>query len=193
MTSQRKTITIGETEYTVLFPDLMRPLTDRERQDLKESIEKRGIMNPVAIDEHNGIIDGENRALVAAELEFPVIPTRIVECANDEEKRQLALSLNVDRRHLSSEERQQMVKVRRQRVQKARQEGKSLRVIAEVEGVSEKQVRKDLAASVADQSAPPEEQPSASDDSPQSSSDTPASPVLEPQQPAKATRPAVST
>jgi ParB-like chromosome segregation protein Spo0J len=139
-----ETIAIGETTYTILFPDLVRPLSKREYQDLKESIDKYGIKIPVAIDEDNGILDGANRTRIAAELGLPVIPTRIVECANTEEKRQLALSLNIDRRHLSPEERRQIVEARRQRVQEKRAAGKSLRAIAEEEGVSHVQVKKDL-------------------------------------------------
>jgi ParB-like chromosome segregation protein Spo0J len=139
-----ETINIGEKTYSLLFPDLVRPLTNREYQDLKDSIAKHHIRNPVLIDEDNGIIDGANRTRIAAELGLPVIPTRIAECANEEEKRELALSLNLDRRHLSPEERAKLVGERRQRVKKARLAGKSLRAIAGEEGISHVQVKKDL-------------------------------------------------
>jgi hypothetical protein len=142
----KETITIGEATFTVLFPDLMRPLTERERQELKSSIENYGVKQEVVVDESDGIIDGINRARIVAELGHPTIPTRKVDGLNEEGKRWLCLSLNIARRHLTEEERQQLVEARRQRVKKARKARKSLRTIADEEGVSHEQIRKDLAA-----------------------------------------------
>lgn len=143
-TTKPEIITIGDKTYTVLFPDLVRPLTERERADLKNSILTYGIKNEVVIDKDNGIIDGANRTRIAAELDLPVLPTRMVELSSEEDKRRLALSLNLDRRHLTPEERARLVEARRQRVQKGRCQGKSLRTLADEEGVSHEQIRKDL-------------------------------------------------
>ncbi|MHB1422134.1 MAG: ParB N-terminal domain-containing protein [Gemmataceae bacterium] len=145
----QETITIGDTTYTILFPDLLRPLSGQEREDLKDSILNYGINVAVVIDESNGIIDGANRTRIVAELGLPVLLTRKVEGLSAEDKRRLALSLNLDRRHLSKEDRAQLVEARRLRVQEARAAAKSLRTIAQEEGVSESLIRKDLAASPA--------------------------------------------
>jgi hypothetical protein len=64
-----------------------------------------------------------------------------------EDKRDLALRLNVYRRHLSAAERDKLKKDRKARVKEARRQGKSLRSIAEQEGVSKSQVANDLADS----------------------------------------------
>jgi ParB-like chromosome segregation protein Spo0J len=127
-------IKFGDDEYTVLFPDLIRPLSQREYQALKNSIRKHGIKAPVVIDKDGGILDGANRARIAAELKSQTLSTRVVDIAEWEKKRELALSLNIDRRSLSQAERQALVDARRQRVRKSRDQGKSLRTIAEEEG-----------------------------------------------------------
>src|SRR5690242_21675338 len=110
----KETIKIGETTFTVLFPDLVRPLTEGERQELKKSIEKYGVKQEVVVDESDGIIDGANRARIVAELGYLTIPTRTVDGLDEEEKRWLCISLNVARRHLTEQERQQLAQARRQ-------------------------------------------------------------------------------
>lgn len=147
------TIRVGKRVFTVLFPDLVRPLTERERQDLKNSIRSRGVLVPVVVDEHNGIIDGINRATIAAELKYDFRVDVRPDMA-PWQKVELAIALNADRRHLSVTARRELVESRRGRVARARAEGESLRAIAAKEGVSEKQVRKDLSQSGADWSAP---------------------------------------
>ncbi len=141
------TITIGDEQYTVLFPNLVRPLTPQERADLKASIEKYGVKTPVVVDEENGIIDGANRAQIATELGLCDLPTRTAAGLTDDEKRELAISLNADRRQLTPEDLSALRQERVKRVRTAREEGKSLRTIAADEGVSLGQVQRDLAES----------------------------------------------
>jgi hypothetical protein len=62
------TVRIGKDTFTILFPDLLRPLTEQERRELKDSIRKHGVRVPLIVDEHKGIIDGANRATIVAEL-----------------------------------------------------------------------------------------------------------------------------
>ena len=48
--------------FTILFPDLLRPLTERELIDLRKSIRRRGVAVPIIVDEEDGgVIDGGNR------------------------------------------------------------------------------------------------------------------------------------
>src|SRR5262245_43243027 len=99
-----KTITLGTTTYTCPFSDLLRPLTDRERADLRADIELRGVVVPVVVDEQLAVLDGHNRLEIAAELGLAEVPIDIHPGLTDEEKRDLAMSLNLKRRHLTAEE-----------------------------------------------------------------------------------------
>jgi hypothetical protein len=190
MTTLPETITIGESAYHVLFPDLVRPLTESEKHELRESIKEHGIMIPVEVDEENGIIDGANRTRIAAELGLEEIPIRTVKYANDEEKRQRALTVNITRRHLAPEEREKLIAARRDRVHKARQTGKSTRQIAEDEGVSQTQVMKDLTVDAGEHSCSPETPPvSTSMNGAQAASDNHGSPNTAPPAPTETSTP----
>jgi hypothetical protein len=60
----------------------------------------------------------------------------------------LAISLNTDRRQLTVKERKALAADRKARVAEARSEGKSLRAIAEEEGVDVSQMRRDIESGV---------------------------------------------
>jgi DNA modification methylase len=141
-------IEIGDTTFTVLFPDLVRPLTEEERLTLRQSIEENGIQCHIVIDESNGIIDGINRLTLADSLGIPLadIPLSVREGLSLQQKRELALELNTARRMLSREEVKAARQQRVQRVAELRAEGKKTREIAEEVGVSQMQVRRDLDA-----------------------------------------------
>lgn len=142
-------IKVGKKTYRVLFPDLLRPLNERERIALKKSINRRGIQSPVIVDENDDIIDGANRASVAAELKIDTLPTKRIGRGNmtDDEKAQLCVDLNAARRHLKPGEMKELMKERQERVERvvvARSEGKSTREIAKGEGVSQPQIIADI-------------------------------------------------
>lgn len=82
---------------------LLPPLADDDFERLKASITERGVLVPVAVDEHGAIIDGHNRALIADSLGTPY-PTERHAGLTDAEKRILAAELNVSRRHLTFEQ-----------------------------------------------------------------------------------------
>jgi len=79
---------------------VMPPLSSEDCERLKASIEERGVEVAVVLDEHGGIIDGHNRAAIAAELGIDY-PTVVRAGLPDHEKRLLAVSLNLARRHLT--------------------------------------------------------------------------------------------
>jgi hypothetical protein len=137
-------ITVGDTVFTVLFPDLLRPLSPRERADLRDSIRTDGIRYPPLVTGAVEIIDGFHRIELAAELGMADVPFSIISGRDHDYLRRLALRMNVCRRHLSLEELQVLRGERIERVAESRLEGKSTRQIAEEEGVSQKQVRLDL-------------------------------------------------
>lgn len=142
-------VTIGKRRFTLLFPDLMRALTDIERQALKNSIRKSGVTAPVITDEEGGVIDGANRLQIAAELELPAVPVHTLVGLSYQQKAELALSLNDARRHLKPAEFRALQEDRKERIARvvaARTEGMSTREIAEQVGVSQPQVIADLRA-----------------------------------------------
>jgi hypothetical protein len=142
-------VRIGKREYRLAYSHLFRPLSADERQRLKESIQSYGIQMAVMVDEADHVIDGGHRLEIAAELGLESVPVTIIKDLNAEQKKALALSLNRDRRHLTLKEQKAARLERVQRVAKKRQQGKSLRAIAQEEGVSESQVRQDVGAATA--------------------------------------------
>jgi hypothetical protein len=119
------------TEPMQLFPAL-----DRATEAaLRASIEKWGVLVPIAMDQHGRIIDGHHRSRIADELgvDYEVITHDI---ANDADAEELARTLNMDRRHLEPEQRRELVA-------HLRAEGHSYRAIGEALGVSHTQARSD--------------------------------------------------
>lgn len=87
---------------------VMPPLSMEEYNSLHDSIEQSGIQVPIVVDETGTVIDGHHRKKIAAELG--------VECPRSTKagldataKRTLALSLNLDRRHLNREQRRELI------------------------------------------------------------------------------------
>ncbi len=92
-----------------VFPyQTMPPLTAEERAQLEASILANGVQVPVLVDEHDVPIDGHNRLAIAQShgLECP----RIVRAGlTEREKIELSISLNIDRRHLTREQKRELI------------------------------------------------------------------------------------
>jgi hypothetical protein len=140
-------ITFGGKQYRPLFPDLFRPLTDDEDARQGESIRRIGIKYSIFVDEDGGIVDGFHRLRHAArqdlkpdDVPFVVLPPGTTLA----KKKQLAESLNADRRQMTPEdiERRRLERIRREVELKG--QGKTNRQIGEEVGVSHVQVKKDL-------------------------------------------------
>lgn len=114
--------------------DVLDPATEAA---LRASIKRWGVIVPVVVDQHGQVIDGHHRKRIADELGVPC-PEQVREVENDEEARQLAVTLNTDRRHLAPEQRRQVVA-------DLRQQGHSLRAIAGALGSSLRTIQRDLA------------------------------------------------
>lgn len=75
---------------------------------LRESIRRFGVLVPVTVDQNGTMLDGHHRARIATEL--GVQYDRLVHhCADDDERREIARTLNSDRRQLTAEQRQAVV------------------------------------------------------------------------------------
>lgn len=150
---QEKIVQIGSTVFHLRHADLLRPLTDGEREGLRASIEHYGIQQGVTVvslsppdaapnEKHYEVIDGGHRVEIADELDFTaaMIPLNFADPNFDaEQKRALAISLNFDRRHMPVEE-------RRQRAAELRAQGQSYRQIGAALGVSQVTARADVQA-----------------------------------------------
>jgi len=97
---------IGQTyrQYQLL-PDL----TEDEYEALKADIAARGVMVPVEYDEAGNILDGHHRVRACAELGLGSWPRIVRVGMTEQEKMAHVLALNLDRRHLSRKQRQELV------------------------------------------------------------------------------------
>ncbi len=120
-----------------LFP----VLSDDEYESLKQDIADRGVLVPVEYDEHGAILDGHHRVRACRELGIKDWPTVTRGGMDDEAKAEHVLSLNLSRRHLTPEQRRELV--RNLRVEY----GWSLRRIAGRLNVDVATVHRDVTAS----------------------------------------------
>jgi hypothetical protein len=118
------------------------PLPVQQRAKLKASIKKLQCRMPVVLwKDHKGgtwCIDGFHRVAICGEL-GQTYPT-VYFVGTETEAIAMAESLNDDRRHQTSDERQARI----ERVAERRKNGESLRIIAKEEKISVPQVRRDL-------------------------------------------------
>jgi ParB-like chromosome segregation protein Spo0J len=122
---------------------LLPPLSDEEYAGLKADIAAQGVLVPVVIDEDTGeVIEGHHRLKAWTELraegvKVPDYPKQVVRFANDDDRVAFVLAANLFRRHLTREQRAEVVT-------RLRAEGWSLRRIGEAVGVSHPTVLGDL-------------------------------------------------
>lgn len=85
------------------YGSVLPPLTEVERQSLKTSIVDHGFIGRILIDEFLNIIDGNTRCEIC--LELGITPAvEMFKGLGEEEKEELALSCNLDRRQLKDPE-----------------------------------------------------------------------------------------
>jgi len=112
------------------------PLDEATEAALTESIETWGVLVPVAVDQHGTILDGHHRRRIADRLGVDC-PTVEHPCVDDNERLEVARTLNADRRHLTPGQRAEVAA-------RLRQNGHSLRAIGGALGVDKETARKDL-------------------------------------------------
>lgn len=121
----------GPHPYALLMP----PLSDEEYQGLKASITAMGIKTPVELDEDEKVLDGIHRCKIATELGINV-PVNTNTGLTDGQKLELALGLNLYRRHLTGWGRLEVVA-------KLTDSGHSVREIARLTAWSKSTVARD--------------------------------------------------
>lgn len=114
---------------------LLPPLSPEGYADLRADIARHGVKVPVEYDEENNILDGHHRVAICRELGITDWPRFVRKNLSEDQKREHALSLNVNRRQLSQSEKKKAV----QAWLKA-SPARSNRAIASVVGVDHKTV-----------------------------------------------------
>jgi ParB-like chromosome segregation protein Spo0J len=87
---------------------VMPPLTADEYAALREDIASHGVLVPITVDQHGTIIDGHHRQQIASELGVPC-PRVVQGFTSDEKRYELALGLNLKRRHLTREQFRELI------------------------------------------------------------------------------------
>jgi ParB-like nuclease domain len=123
-------------------------LDDATEAALRTSIERFGVIVPVVHDQHGRILDGHHRTRLADELGVDY-EVQVREVADENEFRAIARTLNADRRHLTIEQRREMVMA-------LREDGHSHRAIAQALGTTKGAVQYDLEQLDAASSSTPE-------------------------------------
>lgn len=112
---------------------VMPDLTPIEYEALKADIAERGVLVPVEVDENGDVLDGHHRIRAWHELRsegvnLPNYPKMVRAGMTEEQKRNHARSLNVLRRHLSKEQRDEVMRA-------MRADGATIQKIADTVGV----------------------------------------------------------
>lgn len=91
----------------MLFQFLPR-LSDDEYAALEKSIREHGVQVPIVVDENDSVVDGHHRKEIAERLGAQC-PRRSAMGLDEAQKRTLALSLNLDRRHMTREQKREVL------------------------------------------------------------------------------------
>ncbi len=124
---------MSATDKLQLFDSLPAHIEDA----LRESIRRFGVLVPVVRDQTGRTLDGHHRSRIADE-EGATYRVDIVTVADDAEAREIARTLNADRRHLSAEQRQEVVRA-------LREKGHSIPAIAGALGIGQGTAQRDAA------------------------------------------------
>jgi hypothetical protein len=125
---------------------VMPPLSEEEYDSLRSSIRDRGVTDPIHVSEDMDILDGHHRVLAMRELglwgDKSREPDIVVHGETEDHQvcRRIAWELNMNQRHLDSEEKKQLVE-RRLKQLDDNGEWKPNHEIGETLGVSESWVR----------------------------------------------------
>ena len=87
------------------------PLPAQEYARLRDSIRERGVLQPLLITSDHVLIDGHERWKAIQELGLTKYPIRIIGNLGEPERKELAIRLNVERRHLSRAERARLLEM----------------------------------------------------------------------------------
>jgi len=88
---------------------LLPELSQQEFEALKADIETRGVQVPVDRDELGNVLDGHHRVRACNESGIKNYPVRVISGFTEEQKRHHVLSVNLNRRHLTADQKRTLV------------------------------------------------------------------------------------
>lgn len=88
---------------------LLPALSEAEYAALRESIAEHGVRVPIEVDEDGNILDGHHRAAIAADLGIDCPRVVVSNLDTEQDKRTVALMLNLSRRHLTREQKREVI------------------------------------------------------------------------------------
>jgi len=88
---------------------VMPDMAQEEYEALKDDIAERGVMVPIEFDEQGNVLDGHHRLKICAELGIEDYPKIIRTGMSEPEKWTHARKLNMARRHLTREQRRELI------------------------------------------------------------------------------------
>ena len=88
---------------------VMPDMAQDEYDALKEDIAERGVMVPIEFDENGNVLDGHHRLKICVELGIEDYPKIVRTGMSEAEKWTHARKLNMARRHLTREQRREMI------------------------------------------------------------------------------------
>jgi hypothetical protein len=88
---------------------VMPALSADEYAALRDDIAERGVVVPVVVDQQGRLLDGHHRQQIAEELGIDC-PTEVHHVRDDDDARDVALALNLARRHLSRDQRRELIR-----------------------------------------------------------------------------------
>lgn len=147
------TLTFDGRKFTHRFHNHFPEVSDATLEDWAVSARERmdsgltAMREALTLDENDGVIDGWNRLRLLKKMKLGLdqMPDpKVRKGKTTEDNLKLAYVLNLDRRHLTPEQQQDLKEKRIGRVAKMRQEGKTLVQIATEEKVSATQISNDL-------------------------------------------------
>lgn len=151
------TVRLNGLPFRLPFAGLFRPHSDSERIALVDSIRRHRVtVRVITYDSlkygKRCVIDGATRLSIAAELGLWAVPVHHRGDLTDDEARELAVSLNADRRHLTPEEQAAARAKRNAEIIQSAETGDSLRTLADRYGLNHSTIDKILQAAGFDRS-----------------------------------------
>ena len=117
------------------------PLSSDERERLKIDIAQRGVRVPIEVCEETGVLlDGHHRLSIAQELGVDCPTVKVAGLSSDEERAAYQLRVNLVRRHLSPDQRQDVSRSQRAIAHSLRTQGWSQQRVADLLGVARQTV-----------------------------------------------------
>src|SRR5271166_3412700 len=145
-----KVVKIGDKKFALPFIDHIEFLP-HQLESLRLSIEEDGAVHvPVVCWKEKSskdvltVVDGANRCIFASEFEFTKIPFHLKSFKSETEAMDFCEKINDDRRQSTDDGPERRRQARINRVVQSRQEGKSIRTIAQDEKISTQTVLQDI-------------------------------------------------